>query len=257
MAHGPRVPRRFAAAAVLALACAGPPREDAAPPAPPPPAPIELARALPPTAPLEEVVRLYHAAEPISGEDERRLLGALCDLAASSEARLAVRYLEQAAPHGGCSEEVRSTVLLAVSNSVKSSLAEASRDSSPTSRIETYDAARGLIDEAGTVGLTSTTLAAQRRSLEAARVKSVCAEGAEMRGGTVRTMLQDQFYAAGLDVTVRVYGKCGENVDLDYILWSGPAIYQFENGPILAVLRDRGFKKVRAKGYDRTWSWDL
>ena len=91
--------------------------------------------------------------------------------------------------------------------------------------------------------------------LAKARARSDCAASKFARTAAVEDVLRPKFYEAGLDISAKVSGKCGETITLKYVLWTDLTVYQYDKTGQIDELGRAGFKTVKLEGWDQTWTY--
>jgi tetrahydromethanopterin S-methyltransferase subunit F len=123
------------------------------------------------------------------------------------------------------------------------------------SEIELYQAALGALATAEGDGALVADTKPRRTGIEKKIEALRCPAGLIARSQFGDT-LQAEFYKNGMDATVRVSGRCGDRMTIEWALWDGPAVYTFTNGPTPDLVKVAGFRSLRLQGWDRRWDYD-
>lgn len=230
---------------------------------------LHAARALPATTPAIDLVKAYLPLKPLESQDALRFSTALCQVAdEAADSAKALEAYEEAIPLGGCTpeqekrsaeikEQMRVATVEPLLASALAAIKKGSATKDPLQAYAIFEDAQASLEKAYAAGASDEDLGSARRSLAKARTRADCAVEKVSRESVVVDVLQPRFYKAGLDITASVSGKCGDTLTLEYVLWSGPTVYQFKETGIIDEMGQAGFKKVRLKGWDQIWSYDF
>lgn len=236
---------------------------------------LATARALPDGTPPMDVITSFRAAAPLeTDEDRAELAAALCRHAVTLPGPDAFPFYDEAGGVAACtpeqvayivgergriaSEEAAGKAALAEEKlgEARTHLATAKRDTD-LGAIWELDAADRALWDAKEAGAPEKAVASIQKAADRARAPVECRVKTIERKEFAKKILPI-FYLDGMDVDIRVHGKCGTSITIEWGLWSGPSVYNFTSKEgWYAMYAGAGFKRVYLRGWERQWWFDL